>query len=294
MDTGFYYAELEMQDTTKYYSEEFWVDGDSEGREIFMGDYSDDFNDDFFNTYEDNLVSLVKYTKLTWWHKCDIGNLLYQTGYVNMLYIDSNLIKLDPEILEEGKEDGEKNFIPSFIKLTDNIEFSDIFPDHIINALEAVSLHDYVFITTKKDGYIGKAKKFSVVNEWISECHGKADVKFQQETVLLRGQCCGDNTLINVNSCPSHISLLQFESSDNGDGTSDVTVYWQVDLGAGPYRVMSPQVSGGAPHDTIATTYLLGAFAHGSSIYVTVVPICTSDTGRFNFGNTLTLSITVP
>lgn len=296
LPSGFYYAEIEMLDGTKYWSEEFWVDCDSDGNTIEQADYSDDFNDDFSNTFTQQgiLSSLRKYTKLTWWHRCDIGNLLYQSGYVNMLYVDADLIKGEPEILEEGEEDGEKNFIPSFVKLIENINYQDYLPEHVIHALNGVGIHEYIYATSKIEQHISRVRKFQINYSYDSLCHGKAEVKYQAETIMLRSQCCGNNTIENIYTCPTIISALIYNAADNGDGTSSVTISWGVVTGPGPFTVMSPQVSGGAPNDTSSTTFDLGDFAHGTQVYVSVKPKCTAANGRTMYGNELTLTIAVP
>lgn len=292
--SGFHYAEIEMMDGTKFYSEEFWVDCDVLGS-VITGDFSNDFNDDFSNQFLEQglLDGLRKYTKLTWWSPCDIGNLLYQTGYINTLYLEAEPIKSDPEYLEEGSEDGEKNFIPKFVKLTDIVTMQDFMPEHVVDALSAVIIHPYVYVTTKNTGYVGKARRFQCTSKYIGLCYAVTDVKFQMETTLLKSQCCSDNQLTNLYMCPARISGLNQQMADNGNGTFHVSVFWNVDIGAGPFLVTSPQVSGGAPHQTIATNYDFGDIAAGTNIFVEVKPQCQAANGRIIYGNVLTLAFQV-
>lgn len=291
---GFHYSVITMQDNTKYYSDEFWVDCDAAGHTI-SGDYSDDFSDDFSNSFVQQgiLLGLRKYVKLTWFHSCDIGNILYQSGYVNMLYIDADMIFEEPEIIEEGKEDGNKEFVPNFVKLIDQVSLHDYMPEHVVNALTGVAIHLYAYVTAKDTGYITRAKKFQCTFEYESMCHAKVDLKYQQETILTRSQCCGDNLIENVYMCPARISGLLLNQTSTGLGTFAVLAQWNLDIGTGPFRVTSPQMSGGAPHDVVATNEPIGTFAPGTIVTVEVKPKCNAANGRLIFGNVLTATIVV-
>lgn len=194
LSPAYHYARLTLADGSTFESEEFWIDCEASGAD-FSRDWSADFAEDFGPLYTNTFGGLRKYTKIQWWHSCDIGNLLYQTGYQNVLYLDSELTRDTPDFFEEGKEDGEKTFIPSFQKLVDKILLTDYVPEHVLNALIALPLHKNVLVTTKDNLYIGRALRFEVSFTMEDDCHASVELRFQQENALIASACCTNNAL---------------------------------------------------------------------------------------------------
>lgn len=293
LDSGFYYSVIEVQDNYKVLtSEDFWIDCDLAGR--FIGsDFSDDFNDDFGPL--DTEGGLKKYTKLEWWHSCDIGPLLYQTGYHNILYFDTELIKDEPQILEESEEDGNKDLIVKFIKYIDNIRFDDFVPEYIVNALLPVRLHKNVAITTKDNLYTGTAKGMIVKHTWY-RCYAKVDITFQQQTIYARGSCCENNVLQNNYECAATISAVTVEFDDTGDNT--LHLEWTVLTGTpDKFRVESPDLNGGLPFDTEDLFYDETPIDDTTTrtISGTVKPMCLHPvTGAPSFGPAQPFEISFP
>ena len=59
-------------------------------------------------------------------NKYDMGGVLYQTGYKQLFFVDAELSTPEYEIEEDGTQDGDKNFLPTFRKTQKvyNIKFA--------------------------------------------------------------------------------------------------------------------------------------------------------------------------
>lgn len=289
LESGYYYSVIELDGGKQFRSVRFWVDCDAIGNTLGE-DFSDDFNEDFGPL---NVAGgLRKYTKLEWWNDCDIDNLLYQTGYHNILYIDSDLRRDAPEIIEEGGEDGKKDFVPTFVKYIDKVNISDFVPEYVVTALLAIRIHKNVVVTTKGNLYTGKAKSFECQHTWQNGCYAFADCRFQQETRFLKANCCENNTITDNNACNVIISPVNATQ----DGNGNFSLSWNLVSGSpNAYRVTSPQISGGAPADVPGTSYgPSGPWANGTVISGTVKPRCVNPVnGVITYGDEQEWQITI-
>ncbi len=106
----------------------------------------------------------MAYLKLEYWNACDMGGLLYQLGYHNIIYLDVDAGKPVFETIEEGVEDGEKNFISTFTKMIKKYKLEMLLPEYQFDALNFASLHDYKYITLN-NGETSRCLTFQVENK---------------------------------------------------------------------------------------------------------------------------------
>lgn len=283
---GYHYSVIEMSDGRIITSEDFWIDCDAEGS-VMGEDFSDDFNEDF-----GPLIStggLPKYTKIEWWNNCDIGNLLYQTGYHNILYLESGLERSEPQIIEEGSEDGKKDFVPTFIKYIDNIRFTDFVPEYIITALLPVGMHRNVVITTAKNLYTGSAKNFRCTHEWQNSQFGIIECKFQQETTFLRANCCTNNEITDYYKCSTVLHPLSLVAP--GGATQD-TVESTGYTGDAPasYLISCSAINGGTPFESAYSNVTFDKQAPGNEVLIEMWPQCDIN-GRISVGASRKLTV---
>lgn len=291
MAPGFYYSIIDLDgDGPTLYSEDFYVDCDADGRQI-GGDFNDDFNEDFGPLITVG-GSLKKYTKLEWWNDCDLGNILYQTGYHNILFFDVDLIRDTPEILEEGTENGLKDFIPTFRKYIDKIRFDDYVPEYILSALLLVRLHKEVVCTTKENLYTGKARQFNVEHTFQNSCYASIVCTFQQETTFLKANCCNNNTITDYYSCPFAYDNLLVNEINCNESACDLEFNFSSSglLPAGLWWQFGITPTGGSEtlSETQDATFTAGPFLHCQEITIRIRSKCTAANGVVSYGQWFT------
>lgn len=177
METGFYYMEI-VVGGVHYFSEVFFVPCNP-----------------FSITDEE-----VSYTKFEYDNSsCDVGKILYQTGYKNILYLETTLYGQLPGIEEEGEEDAFKNFIPTFQKYVDNFKIQDLLPFYLMDAMMLMSIHKDVTVRLKNNRYSGKISNIKI-NSTENDTVPLYDttVTFQQDTLYVNGACCSNMELKQV------------------------------------------------------------------------------------------------
>ena len=55
-----------------------------------------------------------KYLKFEYWNTCDLGNIYYQGGQHFIFYLDADVGEPIHEEVEEGQENGDGDFIPTY------------------------------------------------------------------------------------------------------------------------------------------------------------------------------------
>lgn len=156
--------------------------------------FSELFKVHCFN-YDDNNI---EFTRLEWNNDgCDLGEILYQTGFTNVVFLTSTIAKEDPQIEEEGFTDGLNNFYPSIQKYIDNLSLEDMLPFYLADALVLMSMHKKVLITLPQFIYSSEIRN---IKTNISQQDGGhaylVTVKFQQETQYVNTSCCNNMELI--------------------------------------------------------------------------------------------------
>ena len=77
----------------------------------------------------------MAYLKLEYWDSCDIGGMIYQFGYKNVMYLDVDVGTPTIEVVEEGAEDGDKNFITFWKKMIKSYKFFIPIPEYQFDTL---------------------------------------------------------------------------------------------------------------------------------------------------------------
>lgn len=199
---GFYYLEIVFCETEKYYSEVFT-------KKPFTTD-----------------DELQPYVLLEWKHSKNITDLVYQTGYVNRLYIDSFLCAPDYALEEEGDENGDKEFIPTFQRGIKKykIEITPV-PEYIADTLFLLNAHD-----NKKligDNYIITNFQDAVFEtKWVdTDCLATGIISFRKYNII-KSKTCGDN--LDLEAVTSPIDCGQFKGDTLGELVSSGVTLGQI------------------------------------------------------------------
>lgn len=144
---------------------------------------------DGVNTWYSDVFTVVDvidpYLKIEWWDEedfvMDAGVIVYQAGFRNRLYLQSDLAKPEYVFTEEGQErDG--YFFPTKQISEKRYRFSFWAPEYLLDVMRLIRLSDHVQITYKGGEY--NADSFLITPEW--EGNGdlaSVDAEFDTATV---------------------------------------------------------------------------------------------------------------
>ena len=74
-------------------------------------------------------------------NKYDMGGILYQTGYRQYFFVDTELSTPAYEIEEDGEQDGDNNFLPTFRKTQKIYNLKFAANAHILDAMYMMQMH---------------------------------------------------------------------------------------------------------------------------------------------------------
>jgi hypothetical protein len=134
----------------------------------------------------------MNFIKISWRNSCDFAGFLYKYGYQNEVYFDTDLGVPEYQRDEEGVENGDGEFIPTFQKLKKiyQLETGKV-PEFFLDALQLMPLHDEVYITTKEEE-TAQMKDITVeIKDRVSSCFVNCLITFTVD-YFLKTNCCND------------------------------------------------------------------------------------------------------
>lgn len=155
----------------------------------------------------------MEFLKIKYRNSCDLGGSVFSApsnGFQYTIFLPVNIGQGTYELKEEGREDGEGNFIRSFGRLQRDYQFSLIVPEYTYDALANIQLHNSIFITTRYDEN-SKAYNFKVSSpEWLkngSVC--KVQINFTVDYLITTG-CC-QNEALTYKPCVTCDSRIEIQ-----------------------------------------------------------------------------------
>lgn len=212
----------------------------------------------------------IPYTKIEWDNDgCNLGPIIYTTGYKNTLYFDATINKEEPTIEEEGYEDGNKLFYPTLVTLVDTLHFeAGLIPYTIADSLAILAMHKRVVVTLPNSIYTGQVKN---IKPTMALQDGTSyylfSLKFQQPTEYVNA-CCGNLGSSGgggSQTCSAIISTPTATANGNG-----AVVSWSLTTGNAYNYVVS---NGVESYNVTGTSYTFTSLPVGSTT-ITVTPYC--------------------
>lgn len=165
-----------------------------------------------------------KYLKFEYWNTCDLGNIYYQGGQKFMFYLDADVGEPLHEDVEEGQENGDGDFIPTYRRQIKRYRIrTGLIPDFLIDAIQRMKLHDNIELTFKS-GEVEQIYNVDVEPEWQFEKYawqGTVTMTFDMNESITVGACC-DNLTVEESIIPLNepaYFLSPIGSDATGDGT---------------------------------------------------------------------------
>jgi hypothetical protein len=159
-------------------------------------------------TVKDFVPEKSPYLILDWYNTCDIGDVVYQAigdycQYKNKLYLPiSVLTRPDYPIKDEGEQDGNQTFNPTFQKFQKVLSlFAVKVPEYIVDSLSAMFLHDTITYTTavrdnqdRVDDAIEIKSVESDVQYIFNDCFANVELKLTLNDLYVDETCCNNNS----------------------------------------------------------------------------------------------------
>ena len=169
-----------------------------------------------------------KYLKFECWNTCDLGNIHYQDGQHFIFYLDADVGEPIHEEVEEGQENGDGDFIPTYRRQMKRYRIrTGLIPDYLIDAIQRMKLHDNIELTFKS-GEVEQIYNVDVEPEWQFEKYawqGTMTLTFDMDESITVGACC-DNLVVQTGGgepepepIPDLYWVAETGSDVSGDGT---------------------------------------------------------------------------
>jgi hypothetical protein len=166
-----------------------------------------------------------KYLKFEYWNTCDLGNIYYQGGQHFWFYLDGDVLEPFHEDTEDGQEDGDGDFVPTFRRQMKRYRIkTSLVPDYLIDAIQRMKLHDNIELTFKT-GEVEQIYNLDVEPEWQFEkkCwQGTVVLTFDMDEKVVLGACCDNLTVgaeVEPEPVPDLYWVMSTGSNNSGDGS---------------------------------------------------------------------------
>jgi hypothetical protein len=188
---------------------------------------------------KDFVPGLCEYVSIEWSNNCDVQDVVYQSIagklFKNKVYMENSVIsKPEYPYVQEGEEDGNKEFIPTFQKWNKELNLLvGKTPEFIADSLSAMSLCDTINITyTKRNNQLQASQPVSIksveasIEYILNDCFQNVTLKVRLDEKYTRENCCGNNTLgaIIVNNRDIEITETDFVYGIDESESSSVAV----------------------------------------------------------------------
>lgn len=128
--------------------------------------------------------------KIEYYHtSAVVGNI--PANYHFWIYLDASIGEPEETIVEEGVEDGYKNFTPIFQKSTKTYKLeTTLLPEHMIDAINRIKYFNTKIITLQnEDSFEMKNVKTSVTYPFENKCLGISKIEFDIDETIVMIDC---------------------------------------------------------------------------------------------------------
>lgn len=145
---------------------------------------------------------------LEWYSDCSVGNMLGKsnTGITNRYFFpaEANVVDPDYKIIEDGKEDGDKNFVPTFQKRIKTITLeTGLVPEYVVDALFDSQLHSTILLHYKNGLGYDSVEDMTVKYSWeFNEgCRATVELSLDINDRIVKHGCCTETDSLCYSYC---------------------------------------------------------------------------------------------
>jgi hypothetical protein len=126
---------------------------------------------------------------------CDLGNILYQTAFVQKTWIKSEPMEETFPLEEEGVKNGEGMFVRSFARQPKKyLVITNTLPSYMVDVFNRMRLHDTVLLTDLV-GDTNEVFNLEVEHEYLentSNYYAKISLTFDYDETFIVSGCCNN------------------------------------------------------------------------------------------------------
>ena len=180
------------------------------------------------------------YILIEYSNSVDFGDILYQNTFENRIYLDADVSKPEYEIVEEGTENGDGEFFPTFQKWAKKYSITFYAQEFLVDALTLMTLHDQITVTLR-NGEASNVLDAEVEYKWDSniECWAEVTLSFVTDYII-RKKCDENQDL----SCLAAICTAD-DVYDIDDGGAGALQWATPELNAGVTSFFYRNTAGG-------------------------------------------------
>ena len=169
-------------------------------------------------------MSLIK---IEYNNNTDFGDIFYQKGFTNRVYLDADVTKPEYPIEEEGITNGDGEFVPSHQRWSKLHMIECYGQEYLADALSLMELHDNIWITLK-NGETSLVSDVEVEVDWQDtvQCWAKISIKFNVDKVI-KTNC--DTNMVTGCLQPDFECEAIYDADDGGTGQG----YWEYPISEG-------------------------------------------------------------
>lgn len=186
--------------------------------------------------------------KLEWTNCGNVGNIYYEDGFTNTLFLDrgAEVIRPTIAIVTDNTENGRKDQIQDFFRkeVEYRIPLGDV-PWHIADAISEIPGHDTVTLTLKYGQGSVTMTRIRVVQTWpegnnTNDCYQRLDLFFQVDEATVSTACCDTFD----RPCDQELDPGEITDIDCFEGDCDLGVVITADIPAGYFGQLLLTING--------------------------------------------------
>lgn len=221
-------------------------------------------NDEYFFSEVIVIKNFIRpespYVLMEWYNDCDLQDVKY-TGlscdYKNRLYIDGPITKPEYPFTEDGQQDGENNFTPTFQKWEKkSIVIIPKAPEFIVDSITCVRLHDTIKFYPQlrenqntidlNDPKVVESMSYEI-QYVFQDCAANIELKCLMEGNIVDTTCCTEIAITEPSCCNISVRSVGYYDIDmdppayalDMDGVGNLTLY-QLNFETDLWEVVDP------------------------------------------------------
>ena len=209
-----------------------------------------------------------EFVKIEYSNSVDMAGVVYHNTFMNRLYLDADVSKPQYVIDEDGIEDADGEFDPTFQKWAKKYSITFYAQEFLVDALTLMTLHDQIYVTLKNEES-SQVLDVEIEYTWDSdiECWAEVVLTFTTDYIVKR-KCDGNMQ----QGCEEPVCVADDAYDADGAGATR----WAGDGStAGEISFFYTALEGG---DSVYTGSPLGFYQRSSSGWTLI------DIGDGNFG----------
>lgn len=148
----------------------------------------------YYSDWFDVEDTTTDYLKISFTNTCDLGNILYQTGFVQKLWFKSEPMEAIFPMEEEGIKNGKGRVIRTFARQVKKyLVRTNMMPDYMVDVFNRMKLHDTVYMTDLVGDY-NEMLNLEVDHEWVNQdkYYAMINLTFDYDEIFIVSGCCNN------------------------------------------------------------------------------------------------------